>query len=183
MFGSIRSRKVQSKERGASTLEFAFVITLILFPLMFGIIDFSRALYAYHWVSNAAREGTRWASVRGANCPTANPLPGGCPADLAGANVKTYVQSIKAPGMYSTACNGGGNNAGCITTTTTYVNTNVGGLTGPDCTSGGNLPLNTPGCIVKVQVTYTFPFSLPFLGNQTGHTLSLQSTSQMVISQ
>ena len=58
MFESIRSRNVQSKQRGASALEFAFVIVLILFPLIFGIIDFSRALYAYHWVSYAAREGT-----------------------------------------------------------------------------------------------------------------------------
>lgn len=167
------------KQKGASTLEFAFVITLILFPLIFGIIDFSRAMYAYHWVSNASREGARWASVRGTNCTV---LTGGCPA--AASDVAIYVRSTKAPGMYSVACNGGSNNPGCIAVTTTWVNTNTGGLSGPDCTNGGADPVNqTPGCIVKVQVNYIYPFSLPFLGPETGQTLNLQATSQLVVSQ
>ena len=63
------NRNNPSLQQGASSLEFAFVLILILFPLMFGIIDFSRALYAYHWVSYAAREGSRWASVRGTGLP------------------------------------------------------------------------------------------------------------------
>jgi TadE-like protein len=162
------------------SLEFGLALVLILFPLMFGIIDFSRALYAYHWVSYAAREGTRWASVRGANCTL---LSGGCPADLAGLNVKTYVQSIVAPGIYSQACSGPGTNAGCISATTTYLNTNALPLSGPDCTGGQGLPLNTPGCIVEVTVNYNFGFSLPFLFGKTGSVMKLQSTSQMVISQ
>jgi TadE-like protein len=161
-------------------MEFGLVLVLILFPLMFGIIDFSRALYAYHWVAYAAREGTRWASVRGTNCTV---LSGGCPADLAGVNVQTYVRSIVAPGIYSQACNGGSTNSGCITTTTQYLNTNAAPLTGPDCTGGEGLPLDTPGCIVQVQVNYNFGFSLPFLFGKTGSVLKLQSTSEMVISQ
>jgi hypothetical protein len=85
--------------------------------------------------------------------------------------------------MYGVACNVSSNNAGCISAATTWVNTNANGLTGPDCTDGGNLPAKSPGCIVQVQVKYVFAFSLPFLGPETGHTLTLQSTSQMVISQ
>ena len=54
---------------GSNVPRVRFGLALVLFPLMFGIIDFSRALYAYHWVSYAAREGTRWASVRGTSCP------------------------------------------------------------------------------------------------------------------
>ncbi len=41
-------------------------LTLVLFfMLLFGIVGFGRAMWAYSWVSHAAREATRWASVRG----------------------------------------------------------------------------------------------------------------------
>jgi TadE-like protein len=168
------------KERGATTLELAFTLTLILFPLMFGIIDFSRALYAYHWVSYAAREGTRWASVRGAACPTANPLPGGCPATPA--QVETFVQSIHPPGMVYVS--GSCATVGCVSATTTYLNpSSLYGGSAADCTNGGVLAPNSPGCIVQVQVNYYFGFRLPFLESLTGTTLNMQSRSQMVISQ
>jgi hypothetical protein len=170
----------QRKERGASTLEFGLAVTLILFPLMFGIIDFSRALYAYHWVSYAAREGTRWASVRGASCPTLNPLPGGCPATAA--QIRTFVQSIHPPGMAYVA--GSCATPGCVSVTASWLNPSTAyGGSAADCTNGGALGVNSPGCIVKVQVNYYFGFSLPFLGKVTGSTLNMQSTSQMVISQ
>jgi len=155
-----------SRQRGAAMFEFAFVGVFTLF-LMVGIIDFSRALYAYHWVSYAAREGTRWASVRGAGCPTSNPLPGGCPATAA--QVQTFVQSIVAPVMDSAA----------VSATTTW--TGKGG-DGTDCTNGGALPTNSAGCVVKVQVDYNFGFILP-LPSVTGSTVDMRSTSQMVISQ
>ncbi len=152
-----------SRQRGEAILEAAFVGVLILF-MMFGTLDFSRAMYAYHWVSYAAREGTRWASVRGAGCQT---LPGGCPAT--GAQVQTFVRSIVAPVMDSAA----------VSATTTW--TGKGG-DGTDCTNGGDLPPNSAGCVVKVQVDYSFGFILP-LSSVTGKTVDLQSTSQMVISQ
>src|SRR5262249_53550139 len=50
-------------QRGSSLVEQA-VVLVILLTILFAIIDFGRALYTYHFVSNAAREATRWASVR-----------------------------------------------------------------------------------------------------------------------
>ena len=167
------NRKYPSRQRGASILEFAFVLILIMFPLMFGIIDFSRAMYAYHWVSYEAREASRWASVRGAGCTA--PMTG-CNADSAA--VQAYVQSIVAAGMYNVACNGA--TKGCVSVTTTWPGT---GGDGTSCTNSGNSPANSPGCIVQVQVNYYFGFSLPFIGNLSGTTMNLHSTSQMVISQ
>jgi Flp pilus assembly protein TadG len=166
-----------SNQRGAVTFEFTLAMVLVLFPLMFGILDFSRAAYAYHWVSYAAREGTRWASVRGAACLL---LSGGCPA--AATDIQTFIQSIAPPGMYTATCSG--NNAGCISinTTSSFVWPGKGG-DGNDCTNGGVLATNSPGCIVKVQVNYYFGFTLPYLGPVVGTTIKLQSTSQMVISQ
>ena len=59
----------RQRQRGQSLVEFAVVATLLL-SLFFGILDFARALYAYHFVSNAARDGARYAIVRGSSSPS-----------------------------------------------------------------------------------------------------------------
>lgn len=159
------ARNDQRKRRGSVTLEFAFGLLVILFPLMFGVIDFSRAAYDYHWVSNAARDGSRWASVRGASCVG---LSGGCPA--ASGDVQTYVQSLAVSGM----------NSGNVTASATW--SGKGG-DGNDCTNGGNQGSNSAGCVVAVSVNYSFTFSFPYLSSVTGRTLTLNSVSKMVISQ
>jgi Flp pilus assembly protein TadG len=140
-------------------------LLVILFPLMFGVVDFSRAAYDYHWVANAARDGSRWASVRGGSCVG---LSGGCPA--ASNDVQTFVQSLVVSGMDSSA----------ITASASW--SGKGG-DGSDCTNGGNQGDNSAGCVVKVTVNYQFRFSFPYLSSVTGKTLNLQSISQMVISQ
>jgi Flp pilus assembly protein TadG len=177
MLKQMTTRSKRSKQRGEVALEMAFVVSLVLLPLIFGIVDFSRALYGYHWVAYAAREGTRWASVRGANCSVAHPLPGGCPATTG--QVQAFVQSIRAPGIYSVACTGLNVNPGCISVTTTWSGLGGDGL---DCTNGGLTATNSPGCMVQVQVNYTFPFTLPFIGALTGNGKTFTSTSQMIIS-
>jgi Flp pilus assembly protein TadG len=66
---------------------------LILLPfllLIFGIIEFGVVIRAYNFVSYAAREGTRWASVRGADS--------GVPASAS--QVSTFVKR-QAVGMDS----------------------------------------------------------------------------------
>ena len=114
------NRKKLRKQRGAVTFEFAMGLLVVLFPLMFGVVDFSRAAYSYHWVSDAARDATRWASVRGATCEL---LSGGCPA--ANTDVQTFVQGLSVSGL----------NSANITATTTW--TGKGG-DGNDCTNGGS---------------------------------------------
>jgi Flp pilus assembly protein TadG len=60
-------------ESGASMVEFA-LIAPILFLFLFGIIDFGRALFQYNNLTNAAREGARFAATR---------VPNPCdPADM-----------------------------------------------------------------------------------------------------
>jgi len=53
------------EERGAALVEFA-VSSLLFVTVAFGTMEFSRMILDYNIVSNAAREGVRWASVRGA---------------------------------------------------------------------------------------------------------------------
>ena len=176
-----------SKQRGATLYEFAAILPILLF-LMIGIIDFGRAMYAYHFVSGAARAATRWASVRGASCNSKYITP--CPA--AGSDINTYVRTLSPPGMYLNPTSGCAtsvvgcltiNCPACVNTSTNFIwpgTTTTGGVAGSDCTISGADPPNTPGCVVQVQVEYTFSFGIPIFkfGN-----LILSSTSEMVISQ
>jgi Flp pilus assembly protein TadG len=175
-----------SSQRGATLYEFAAILPILLF-LMVGIIDFGRAMYAYHFVSAAARAATRWAGVRGASCNNKYVTP--CPA--AGSDILTYVRTLSPPGMYvnsNAACTTATvgcltiNCPACVNSSADYVwpgTTTTGGVAGSDCTSSGANPPNTPGCVVQVQVEYTFGFGIPLFKNN----LILQSTSEMVISQ
>lgn len=170
-----RRNRNQSRERGSTLFEMA--ITVILFVVMlFGIVDFGRALYTYHFLSNAAREGSRWASVNGATCG-----PGGssttCPSCDASCNgtapmnngpaseadVLNYVKSITPPGIDATQVN--------VTTCGT-----AAGMKCPD--SPSTCTLNEPGCMVQVTVSYNFPFLIPIVHNGA---IAMSSTSETVI--
>jgi Flp pilus assembly protein TadG len=78
-------------QRGSGLPEMAIVATALL-ALMFGIIDFGRAMYTYSFVTQLARAGARWAIVRGTGCT----LLDSCTATSA--ELQTYVQSL-AVGM------------------------------------------------------------------------------------
>ncbi|HVR46013.1 MAG TPA: TadE family protein [Candidatus Binatia bacterium] len=105
--------KPRNRERGSTLAETAVVMAVLL-TIMFGIIDFGRALYTYSFVANAAREGARWAIVRGSKCT----LLDHCPASST--DVQTYVQSLSegatnpskiSASLNFTAC---GNAPGCV---------------------------------------------------------------------
>ncbi len=73
-------------ERGTSTIEFALGASL-LFMTVVGIIAMLFALYSYNVVSESAREGTRYAIVRGSACHFAS----ACPASQG--DIQTYVRT------------------------------------------------------------------------------------------
>jgi len=136
--GRVR-RRGQRDERGATILEFAFVLVISL-VLIFAIIDFARALYSYHFISEAAREATRYAAVRGTGCNPAAVSP--CPA--AAGDIEDYVEQIVPAGI----------DVSKITTTPI-----LSGIPGslPMCT--GPNPIG--GCPVKVDIQYDFNFIFP----------------------
>jgi Flp pilus assembly protein TadG len=144
-------------QRGSGLVEQALVLTILL-TVMFGIIDFGRALYTYHFVSEAAREATRWASVRS----TTTLLPSGAATS---GNVQTFVANVSGMGLDSAK----------ITANTNWI---APPRAIPACTP----PANRPGCVVQVQVQYAFQFNLPFLPPSTT-TYTMSSTSEMVITQ
>ena len=149
-------------------IEFA-ISAVVLFTCIFGIIGCSQLLYAYHFTSYAAREATRYAMVRGStwgSTSCASTTTSVCNATSA--NVQAYVQSIVPPGM---------NSGTPLTVTTTWPGTELAGSATTCTTTNGN---NSPGCLVMVQVNYSFSYLLPFLPTTA---LTLKSTSEVVILQ
>jgi Flp pilus assembly pilin Flp len=135
--GRVR-RQGQRDERGATILEFAFVMVISL-VLIFAIIDFARALYSFHFISEAAREATRFAAVRGGDCNPVAVSP--CPAGLP--EIQAYVDQLVPAGIDGSQ----------ITTTPNFPG---GSGTLPMC--GGSA---IPGCPVKVDIQYQFNFIFP----------------------
>jgi Flp pilus assembly protein TadG len=147
-------------ERGQTLVEFALSLTILL-TLVFGILAICLALYSYHFISEAAREGTRYAIVHGSSCSTVGNLGANCTLTNS-AQVQTYVQGLAFPGI----------DPNDMTVTTTWP------ATGVPCIPMSS-PCNNPGNVVRVTVTYALPLSIPFVSTNT---LTMTSTSQMVIS-
>ncbi|HTB96588.1 MAG TPA: TadE/TadG family type IV pilus assembly protein [Terracidiphilus sp.] len=158
-------RQFLSDESGAELVEFALGVCVwvaCIFAIMYG----SFALYAAHFVGNAAAEGARYAIVRGSTwsgtaCSTTSTLE----CDAASTDVSNYIVSTLPPGM----------SPANLTVTASWPGTTSAGAT-CDTESGAN----SPNCLVKVQVSYSFSFPVPFL---TENTIPMSSYSEMTISQ
>ena len=127
-------------EAGSALLEFA-IATAVILTLLFGIIDVGRALYAYDWVSDAARRGTRYGMVRGTGSCTGSPELPDCRATAG--QISTYVMS-----------NAVGIDPSQVTIT-------------PLCWVPASTNFSQPPCTapntIKVTVQYRFAFISPFV--------------------
>jgi len=140
-------------EEGTNPIEYAFIFTLYM-TMLFGICGFAFALYAYHFVSHAAKSATRWAAVNGFTCASDS----SCVAPATQADIQNYVSQITPPGI----------NPNNLTVTASWPST-----TGICATQN-----NQPGCTVQVQVSYNYSFILPLV---TSKALTLSSASEMII--
>ena len=148
-------------DQGQTLYEFALIFG-VLFMLLLGILELALAGYAYHYVSEAAREGTRYAIVRGSSCA-------GMPDCNASADqISTYVKGLGY----------GGINSNYMTVNTTWWSPSVIAPSPVWSKCAGTC--NAPGNMVEVAVTYAYPLTIPFWRDVT---INLNSTSQMVISQ
>ena len=57
-----QSKRFKSKEQGATLVEFS-IAALVFLTVMFGAIEFGRALWVHNALADAARRGARYASV------------------------------------------------------------------------------------------------------------------------
>jgi Flp pilus assembly protein TadG len=156
-----KSRFVFSDD-GATIVEMAIAATII-FSLLLGMMQLSLGLYAYHFTADAAREGSRWAIVRGSQCSTNTSGLDHCNAQSS--DIQNFVQGLGYP--YARSMN---------VSATWYSAGSAPGMTWTAC--GG--VCNQPGNEVQVIVTYNMPLYVPFWRNAT---VRVGSTSQMVISQ
>ena len=186
----VRSRGQRSSllagEEGATLVEMA-VSTAVLFLLVIGMMEMCLALYAYNFISNAARDATRYAAVRGANScqndstpdPNCNLLPTSVTSSTNNP-LYTYINNLGAPALGS----------GTLTVSPTWWTATVTDVSGAPATTVWNTqctgqfeanestPCNNPGNAVRVIVTYTFPLNIPFWKSAS---LTMESTSQMAI--
>jgi Flp pilus assembly protein TadG len=123
-------------QRGSTLVEFA-ISAMVLLVLVFGIMEFALAIYAYHTISTAAELGSRWAMVRGIHCPDPT-----CPASQD--DVRNYVKT-QTPLLDTSK----------IDVDTNWANTG-------NCSDPSE---KAPGCTVNVKVSYDFTFALPFVWN------------------
>src|SRR6185503_13149276 len=148
------------REEGATLVE-AAVGLVVLLALFIAILQICLALYASHFVADAAREGSRYAIVRGSTSCSNAPSLTDC--DVTSDEIQTWVRNLGYPGI----------NPQHLTVAATWPS----GIT--ECYPS-TFPCNTPGNLVKVAVTYAFPLNIPFWKSAT---INLSSTSQMAISQ
>jgi Flp pilus assembly protein TadG len=147
-------RSLSWGERGQALVEFALTLPILL-TFIFGLMQICMAFYTHEYISELAREGTRYAIVHGSTCATS---PGGasCTASTTASDatsVASYVQGSGWPNL------GGG----ALTPTVNYLNGD-----------------EAPGHQVQVSITYKFPYNIPFIPPSV---LSMASSSTMTIIQ
>jgi Flp pilus assembly protein TadG len=163
-------------QRGAALVEYAFTFIFSM-TLFLGIMEFGHALYAYHFVNEAAKEASRWAAVNGANCSYDSSCNGVAPMNsgpASSSDVSTFVQSLVPAGI----------DASQVTTTACWPANSVAcpATTGvPNFCISGNAAFtgaNSPGCTVQVTVSYNFSFIFPLI---PGGPIAMSSTSDMTV--
>lgn len=157
-------------DTGSALVEMAASCVLLI-AMFFGVFEFGLASYTYHYVSDAAREGARFAMVRGSTSCINTPSLGTCNATAT--QISDYVKNLGYPGINASA----------------YMTVTVSWLTATTVTGGTNTTTtwatctgtcNLPGNMVNVVVSYAFPLAIPFSSNRT---INVTSTAAMVVAQ
>jgi Flp pilus assembly protein TadG len=146
-------RGASRRSRGQALVEFV-IVAPIFFLILFAIIDFGRYVYYVEILNNAAREGTRYAIVHGAESLS----PTGPPDDPSGAAVINVVREY-AIGVIGTE------DASVLTITPIWGT--------PPAT-----PDNDRGTKMTVEVTYAFHSVIPIVSIPA---ISVKGASTLVI--
>ena len=110
-------RFVVGDERGAAMVEFALVAGVIFIPLVFGTIEFGRLISAKTTITAAAREGVRFAIVRG----SASGAAGGAVADSAAVANYVMARTQLSPITVKSTWTGAKDPGDTVTVQVTYV--------------------------------------------------------------
>jgi len=159
--GVSRSRR---GETGATLVEFA-VVAPLLFLLLFGVVEFGRAVITYTGVTTAAREGARYGSTIGdSDLNPGVPRYLDCDGIRAAARSKSVMVDLADSDI------------------TIHYDDGPGTPTDADC-EGGTAPteaLVQTGDRIVVSVESTFSSPIPIISNIVG-TLNIDSTQARTI--
>jgi Flp pilus assembly protein TadG len=169
-FPAGKLRRRPPAEAGSALVEFGLIF-IVFMTIVMGINGFGSALYAYHFVSHAAREATRYAVVRGSTCYTddqscvASNSASGITGPTTKADVQAFVKQYAPSGIDTSKISfplicGVSDGGKCAASPAS-------------CTTA-----NAPGCTVSVTVSYNYNYIFPLLPSGA---LTLSSTSEMVI--
>jgi Flp pilus assembly protein TadG len=152
-------------ESGSELVEFALSAGIVLMFIL-GIVEASLLLYTEHFVTNAARDASRYAMVRGSSWnPTACAAALSYSCVASNANVTQFVENSLPGGIDVTKLN----------VTTSWLGFTPANE--PCDTVNGK---NSPSCAVKVTVSYKFNLFVPYIPLTT---VVLSSTSIAAISE
>jgi Flp pilus assembly protein TadG len=84
------------EDRGNSLVEFALISFMFVIVLA-GVVEMGRMVLVYNTIANAAREGTRYAIVHGADQTVSPSGPGNV------TNVQTVVKNFASAGLVNTS--------------------------------------------------------------------------------
>ena len=134
-------RALRRAENGSALIEFAIGLSVLLTGV-FTLMEICLMFYTYSTIDECAREGARYAIVRGSSCVTNGVTGAGASCTASADALNTYVRNLGYP-------NAAG---GAMTVNTTF------SADGVNFTTTGN---NDPNDMVRVQVGYTFPIKMP----------------------
>ena len=155
----MRHAGIVRRDDGAAAVEMAVSMTALMMVVI-GLMKICLAVYSYHYTSEAAREGVRWAIVRGSTCGTTYTTA--CPASTD--DIAAYIKTLGYPAL----------NPSNMTVTTSY----AGFPTGVSCTPSSTC--NNAGNMITITVQYAYPLSIPFMSSRT---LTMTSTAAAIIAQ
>ena len=156
-------KRYLKEETGSELVEMALTVPM-LFAVLCGVVYSSFALYATHFVANAAKEAARYAVVRGSTWGgTSCQSPSSFDCTATDTDVSNFVAAELPPGLSS----------GNLSVSTTWPGTTNSGST-CDTLNGDN----SPNCEVSVQVNYQFTFPVPWVNQGV---LPLSSSAEMSI--
>jgi Flp pilus assembly protein TadG len=138
MNGLLGARRLVRHEGAATLVEFALVVPVLML-LLLGVLDFGRAVSAYVTVSNASREGLRYAALH--------------PAATAEPSIRDAVLSRSVP-----------LDTGRVTVRASY--SNDGGNTWVDWSTPGTVKANQTS--IRVEVTYPWSAATALIGRFFG---------------
>ncbi len=120
---------MRSSQSGTTTIEFAIIGTVMM-VIVFGIIEFGRALYTINVLTEAARRGARMAAV----CPVGDPKPASVAIFASGNGTSSVVSGLTTANVQIQYLDSNGNaiaNPSANFATISYVQASIVGFTMP----------------------------------------------------